>query len=134
MFRIKFLIQILRSILFPFLSLSVVSNVIEKKKLMLEYFGWTEFPLLNDILKKHGAEGEDELGQAQFAHLLQLVLQDIADALAEKHVVVVQNIKIISGIKLRMVIHHLNLILRHHYLFSYIYIFPKVVIQITCFL
>ncbi|KAH7571909.1 hypothetical protein JRO89_XS04G0165300 [Xanthoceras sorbifolium] len=62
---------------------------------------FSEFPLLNDILKKHGAEGEEELGQAQFAHLLQLVLQDVADAVAEKHVIVVQNIKIINGTKLR---------------------------------
>ncbi|KAK4852588.1 hypothetical protein QYF36_025263 [Acer negundo] len=62
---------------------------------------FSEFPLLNDILKKHGAEGGEELGQAQFAHLLQQVLQDIADALAEKHVIVIRNIKIINGTKLR---------------------------------
>lgn len=62
---------------------------------------FSEFPLLNDILKKHGAEGEEELGQAQFAELLQQVLQDIADALAEKHIVIIQNIKIINGSKLR---------------------------------
>ncbi|XP_058105428.1 uncharacterized protein LOC131248920 isoform X1 [Magnolia sinica] len=57
--------------------------------------------LLSGILKKYGAEGEEELGQAQFAQLLQLVLQDLADALAEKHVVVIQDIKIINGSKLR---------------------------------
>ncbi|KAF8401775.1 hypothetical protein HHK36_012721 [Tetracentron sinense] len=56
----------------------------------------TEFSLLNDILKKHGAEGEEVLGQAQFAQLLQPVLQELADALAGKHVVVTQNIKIIN--------------------------------------
>lgn len=67
----------------------------------------TEFPQLNDILKKHGAEGEEELGQAQFAELLQQVLQDIADALAEKRIIIIQNIKIINGSKLRMVIQHL---------------------------
>ncbi|KAH9687876.1 calcium-binding EF hand family protein [Citrus sinensis] len=59
---------------------------------------------LNDILKKHGAEGEEELGQAQFAELLQQVLQDIADALAEKHIIIIQNIKIINGSKLRMLL------------------------------
>lgn len=58
---------------------------------------------MNDILKKHGAEGEEELGQAQFAELLQPILQDLADALAEKHVVVIQNVKIINGSKLRKV-------------------------------
>ncbi|XP_031268868.1 uncharacterized protein LOC116127363 [Pistacia vera] len=65
---------------------------------------FSEFPLINDILKKHGAEGLEELGQAQFAQLLQNVLQDIADALAEKHIVVVRNIKIINGSKLRMLL------------------------------
>ncbi|GAV75776.1 hypothetical protein CFOL_v3_19252 [Cephalotus follicularis] len=61
----------------------------------------SEFPLLNDILNKHGAEGEEELGQAQFAQVLQAVLQDLADALAEKLVVFVRNIKITNGSKLR---------------------------------
>ncbi|XAR63600.1 hypothetical protein NMG60_11023600 [Bertholletia excelsa] len=62
---------------------------------------FSEFPLLNDILNKHGAKGEEELGQAQFAQLLQRVLQELADALAINHVVVIQNIKIINGSKLR---------------------------------
>lgn len=63
----------------------------------------TEFPQLNDILKKHNAEGDEELGQAQFAQLLQPVIQDIADALAVKHVTVVQNLKIVNGSKIRKV-------------------------------
>ncbi|OMO96329.1 putative calcium ion binding protein [Corchorus olitorius] len=62
---------------------------------------FSEFPLLNDILKKHGAEGEEELGQAQFAELLQPILQETADALAEKNVVVIQNIEVVNGSKLR---------------------------------
>ncbi|GAY69277.1 hypothetical protein CUMW_270650 [Citrus unshiu] len=62
----------------------------------------TEFPQLNDILKKHGAEGEEELGQAQFTELLRQVLQDIVDALADKHIIIIPNIKIIDGSKLRM--------------------------------
>ncbi|KAI8015536.1 5'-3' exonuclease [Camellia lanceoleosa] len=62
---------------------------------------FSEFPLLNDILQRHGADGEEELGQAQFAQLLQAVLQELTDALTEKHVVVIQNIKIINGSKLR---------------------------------
>ncbi|KAE8702450.1 putative ammonium transporter [Hibiscus syriacus] len=57
--------------------------------------------MLNDILKKHGDEGEEELGQAQFAELLQLILQQTADALSEKHVVVIHNIKVVNGSKLR---------------------------------
>ncbi|KAL6989490.1 hypothetical protein U1Q18_015240 [Sarracenia purpurea var. burkii] len=62
---------------------------------------FSEFPLVNDILHKHGADGDGELGQAQFAQILQPVLQELADALAEKHVVVIQNIKVINGSKLR---------------------------------
>lgn len=60
-----------------------------------------DLPVINDILKKHGAEGEGKLGQAQFAQLLQLVLQDLADALALKAVTVMQNVKIINGSKLK---------------------------------
>lgn len=65
---------------------------------------FSEFSLLEDIFKKHKAEGEEELGQAQFAESLQPVLQDLADALAEKHVVVIQNIKISNGSKLRKIL------------------------------
>ncbi|XP_021283420.1 uncharacterized protein LOC110415952 [Herrania umbratica] len=62
---------------------------------------FSEFPLLNDILKKHGAEGQEELGQAQFAELLQPILQEIADALTEKHIAVIQSIKVVNGSDLR---------------------------------
>lgn len=44
------------------------------------------------------------LGQAQFAELLQPVLQELAEALAEKHVVVIQDIKFSDGSKLRKVV------------------------------
>ncbi|XP_020590807.1 uncharacterized protein LOC110031764 isoform X2 [Phalaenopsis equestris] len=57
--------------------------------------------ILSNILKRHGAEGEEQLGQAQFAQLLQPILQDLVDALAEKHVVVIQNIKVINGSRLK---------------------------------
>ncbi|GLJ36366.1 hypothetical protein SUGI_0730020 [Cryptomeria japonica] len=57
--------------------------------------------LLTNILKKHGAEGNQELGQAQFAQLLQGILQDIADSLASKPIVIIQEIKIINGSQLR---------------------------------
>lgn len=72
---------------------------------------WTEFPLLNDILKKYGAEGEEELGQAQFAELLQPILQETADALSENHVVIIHNVKVVNGSKLRKVDHELDLFL-----------------------
>ena len=55
-------------------------------------------------MRKHGAEGEEELGQAQFAQLLQPVLQDLAEALAEKPVVIIQNIKVINGSKVKKVV------------------------------
>lgn len=65
---------------------------------------FTEFPLLNNILKKHGAEGEEELGQAQFAELLQPIVQEIADALTEKHVVVIHKVKVVNGSNLRKIL------------------------------
>ena len=43
------------------------------------------------------------LGQAQFAELLQPVLQELAEALAEKHVLVIHDIKCCNGSKLRKV-------------------------------
>ncbi|XP_050381143.1 uncharacterized protein LOC126798270 [Argentina anserina] len=61
----------------------------------------SEFPPLSDILTKHEAYGEEELGQAQFAALLQPILQELAEALAKKNVVFIQNIKIVNGSKLR---------------------------------
>eukprot|EP00258_Populus_trichocarpa_P040352 XP_024456371.1 uncharacterized protein LOC18098963 isoform X2 [Populus trichocarpa] len=63
-----------------------------------------EFPLLNDILKKHGVEEEGELGQSQFAELLQPIIQELADALAKKHVAVIHKIKIVNGSEIRKVL------------------------------
>lgn len=57
--------------------------------------------LLTNILKKHGAEGTEELGQAQFAQLLQGILQDLADSLALKPIVIIQDIKVFNGSQLR---------------------------------
>ena len=51
------------------------------------------------------------MGQAQFAELLQPILQETADALTEKHVVIIQNIKVVNGSKLRKVDRELNLFL-----------------------
>ncbi|XP_030473149.1 uncharacterized protein LOC115690811 [Syzygium oleosum] len=61
----------------------------------------SELHLLSDILKKHGAEGEEEVGQAQFAEVLQSVLHELADTLAEKRVVVTHNVKVVNGSKIR---------------------------------
>lgn len=56
--------------------------------------------LLDNIVKTHGAEGEEQLGQAQFAQLLQAVIQDIADTLAKKNVIVIRKVKVVNGSKL----------------------------------
>ena len=64
-------------------------------------------------------DGEEELGQAQFALLLQSVLQDLADALADKRVVLVQKYKIFNGSKLRKVDSLLNLLPLNSILFSF---------------
>ncbi|KAI9084875.1 hypothetical protein K1719_033281 [Acacia pycnantha] len=65
---------------------------------------FSEYPQLNDILRKHGADGEEQLGQAQFAQLLQAVLQDLAEQLSQNNVIFIQNIKIINGSKLRQLL------------------------------
>lgn len=75
----------------------------------------SDFPLLNDILKKHGADGKEELGQGQFAQLLQQILQELSEVLAEKNFVVIQNIKIINGSKLRKVVHVPNIFFSSFY-------------------
>ncbi|KAJ4968231.1 hypothetical protein NE237_014932 [Protea cynaroides] len=62
---------------------------------------FSAFSRLEDILKEHKAEGDEALGQAQFAQLLQLVLQELADILAEQNIVVIQNVKIINDSKLK---------------------------------
>lgn len=67
---------------------------------------FSEFPQLNDILRKHGADGKEQLGQAQFAQLLQAVLQDLAEELSQKNVTFIQNIKIINGSKLRQLLNN----------------------------
>ena len=72
-------------------------------------------------MKKHGAEGEEELGQAQFTELLRQVLQDIVDALADKHIIIIPNIKIIDGSKLRMVIQHLVFLCRESWHKTFIF-------------
>ncbi|KAG7556848.1 EF-hand domain pair [Arabidopsis suecica] len=64
----------------------------------------SEFPMLDDIVKKHDADGDEELGQAQFAELLQPVLQDIADVLHEKPITIVQNVEIFTGSRIHKIL------------------------------
>ncbi|VVB15305.1 unnamed protein product [Arabis nemorensis] len=64
----------------------------------------SEFPIFDDIIKKHDADGNEELGQAQFAELLQPVLQEIADILHEKPITIVQNVEIFTGSRLRKIL------------------------------
>ncbi|CAH2044594.1 unnamed protein product [Thlaspi arvense] len=64
----------------------------------------SEFLVLDDIIKKHDADGDEELGQAQFAELLQPVLQEIADVLHEKPITIVQNVEIFTGSRLRKIL------------------------------
>ncbi|CAN6862079.1 unnamed protein product [Brassica oleracea] len=64
----------------------------------------SDFPILENIIKKHDADGDEELGQAQFAELLQPILQEIADVLHEKPITIVQNVEIFNGSKLRKIL------------------------------
>ncbi|GAB2287423.1 hypothetical protein Dimus_021800 [Dionaea muscipula] len=80
---------------------SEIQNALVQMGIEMGVPPFSEFPMLKEILNAHGAEGDEKLGQAQFAQLLQLILQDLADALAENHVIAMQNVKIINGSKLR---------------------------------
>lgn len=64
----------------------------------------SEFPILDDIIKKHDADSDEELGQAQFAELLQQVLQEIADVLHEKPITIVLNVEIFTGSRIRKIL------------------------------
>lgn len=58
--------------------------------------------LVTKLVEKFG-QGEEELGQAQFAALLQEVLQDMADILSESPITVVRDAKLLNGSHLRKV-------------------------------
>ncbi|XP_043692034.1 uncharacterized protein LOC122642589 [Telopea speciosissima] len=80
---------------------NLIRNALDRMGVEMGVPPFSVFPRLEDLLKKYKAEGEEALGQAQFAELLQNILQELADILAEKHVVVIQNIKIINGSRLK---------------------------------
>ncbi|XP_015968493.1 uncharacterized protein LOC107492041 [Arachis duranensis] len=86
------------------ISKSQIQNALSQMGVDMGVPPFSEFPQLNDLLRKHGADGEEELGQAQFAQLLQSVLQDLEEELSKKNVVYIHNIQIINGSKLRQVL------------------------------
>lgn len=59
--------------------------------------------LVTKLIAKYG-QGTEELGQAQFAALLQDVLQDMAGSLAEKPITIVRDVKLLNGSHLRKVL------------------------------
>ncbi|KAJ4877721.1 calcium-binding EF hand family protein [Raphanus sativus] len=64
----------------------------------------SDFPILDDIIKKHDADGDEELGQAQFAELLHPILQEISEVLHENPITIVQNVEIFNGSRLRKIL------------------------------
>lgn len=86
------------------ISKSQIRNALVQMGVDMGVPPFSEYPQLNDLLRKHGADGEEELGQAQFAQLLQSVIQDLEVELSKKNFVFVQNIQIINGSKIRQLL------------------------------
>ncbi|KAL8542000.1 hypothetical protein ACS0TY_003021 [Phlomoides rotata] len=87
------------------ISKDEIENALDNMGILSGIPPMSEFPLLSNILNKHGAAGKEELGQAQFAQLLQPVLQEVADSLAKAPIVVdVEHIGVANGSKLRKVV------------------------------
>ncbi|RDX85452.1 hypothetical protein CR513_33358 [Mucuna pruriens] len=86
------------------ISQSEIRNALVQMGVEMGVPPFSVFPQLNDLLRKHGADGEEKLGQAQFAQLLQSVLQDLEEELSKENVVFIQNIQIINGSKLRQLL------------------------------
>ncbi|KAK8468748.1 hypothetical protein PHAVU_006G101500 [Phaseolus vulgaris] len=85
------------------ISKSEIRNALIQMGVEMGVPPFSEFPKLNDLLRKHGADGEEKLGQAQFAQLLQSVMQDLEEELSKENVVVIRNIQVLNGSKLRQV-------------------------------
>ncbi|KAL2345789.1 hypothetical protein Fmac_007074 [Flemingia macrophylla] len=93
------------------ISKSEIRNALVQMGVEMGVPSFSEFPQLNDLLRKHGVDGEEKLGQAQFAQLLQSVLQDLEVELSKENVVSIQNVQIFNGSKLRQLLgneHELN--------------------------
>ncbi|KAI5424076.1 uncharacterized protein LOC127132237 [Lathyrus oleraceus] len=86
------------------ISKSEIRNALVQMGVDMGVPPFSEYPQLDDLLRKHGAGGEEELGQAQFAQLLQFVLQDLEVELSKKNFVFIQNIQIINGSKIRQLL------------------------------
>ncbi|KAJ8759425.1 hypothetical protein K2173_006953 [Erythroxylum novogranatense] len=89
---------------------SEIRNALENMGVEMGIPPFEDFPLVNDILKRNGIEEKEELGQSQFAELLQTILQEVADALSVKHVTVIHKLKINNGLKLRKLLADENLL------------------------
>lgn len=57
--------------------------------------------LITKLLAKYAEDGQQELGQAQFAALLQTVLQDLAESLEKQPIFIIRDVKILNGSHLR---------------------------------
>ncbi|KAK7332870.1 hypothetical protein VNO80_29626 [Phaseolus coccineus] len=86
------------------ISKSEIRNALIQMGVEMGVPPFSEFPQLNDLLRKHGADGEEKLGQAQFAQLLQSVMQDLEEELSKENVVVIRNIQVVNGSKLRQLL------------------------------
>lgn len=81
-------------------------------------------------MRKHGADGEEKLGQAQFAQLLQSVMQDLEEELSKENVVVIRNIQVVNGSKLRKVslIYYFKIpCFNYFFFFIYVYILHRAI-------
>ncbi|CAJ2631493.1 calcium ion binding protein [Trifolium pratense] len=86
------------------ISKSQIRNALVQMGVDMGVPPFSEYPQLNDLLSKHGVDGEEELGQAQFAQLLQSVLQDLEVELSKKNFVFIQNVQVINGSKIRQLL------------------------------
>ncbi|GAU11628.1 hypothetical protein TSUD_346200 [Trifolium subterraneum] len=86
------------------ISKSQIRNALVQMGVDMGVPPFSEYPQLNDLFSKHGVDGEEELGQAQFAQLLQSVLQDLEVELSKKNFVFIQNVQIINGSKIRQLL------------------------------
>eukprot|EP00850_Spirogloea_muscicola_P007308 SM000036S13352 [mRNA] locus=s36:780591:782791:- [translate_table: standard] len=66
--------------------------------------------LIDGVIQKYG-HGEGELGQAEFAKLLQDTLTDMASSLAERPIVMAHDVKVLNGARLRKVLNNEELLL-----------------------
>jgi hypothetical protein len=61
--------------------------------------------MIASILKKHLSGEEEEIGQAQFAVLLQMILEDLAEALAANPITTALDLNVNNGFQLQKVSH-----------------------------